>query len=153
MYLSRSREELSKCRLCCRNHSLQVCKAFLAMSPTDRLESARVHHYCLNCLATSHATGSCDSRGSCRRCGLAHHTLLHRISSPPSRRKRSDDIRSRLQHRVVRKPIATPSRRIDRSKLIRKLMVKAINTLKTLKELMRLTSPQARRRVADMDLD
>ncbi|XP_036346371.1 uncharacterized protein LOC118755653 [Rhagoletis pomonella] len=66
-----------QCRLCHRYHALRTCPAFKAMKPPQRLGVARAQGYCVNCLALTHTTGECDSPGSCKTCGLAHHTLLH----------------------------------------------------------------------------
>ncbi|XP_023159171.1 uncharacterized protein LOC105664530 isoform X2 [Ceratitis capitata] len=51
-------QNFDKCRLCCRTHSLPRCHAFLAMTPDERYVSAKVHKYCIKCLANSYATGS-----------------------------------------------------------------------------------------------
>ncbi|XP_017484622.1 PREDICTED: uncharacterized protein LOC108373271 [Rhagoletis zephyria] len=81
------------------------------MTSDERYESARIHQYCINCLATSHSTGACNSADSCHRCGKAHHTLLHRSTTSPPERNRRDDssklVRRRrpsLASRVVKKP-------------------------------------------------
>ncbi|XP_017466322.1 PREDICTED: uncharacterized protein LOC108359135 [Rhagoletis zephyria] len=88
-------QEFGKCRLCCRPLSLRYCRAFLAMTPDERYESARVHRYCINCLATSHVTGACDSPSSCHLFNQAWETLeqlqdLVQVSSPQARRQVED---------------------------------------------------------------
>ncbi|XP_036328705.1 uncharacterized protein LOC118741024 [Rhagoletis pomonella] len=144
--------EPNKCRLCCRPNSLCYCKAFRAMTPEDRHESARAHKYCVNCLATSHATGACDSPASCHRCGRAHHTLLHRStsSSPGKRHKRSTQNGRIANRRTIRKPPRSlQSHSAARRRHIRELLNKAQAIIEQLKELLP-TSAQGRH-VEDMD--
>ncbi|XP_036346515.1 uncharacterized protein LOC118755808 [Rhagoletis pomonella] len=168
-------QEFSKCRLCCRTHSLRYCRAFLAMTPDERYESARVHRYCINCLATSHVTGACDSSGSCHRCGLAHHTLLHRSASTPTERtqkteRKSNDKRKpnrqrtqtsreqgnatqsarRPTGRAVKKAAQQPRPVPAFQRRIRGLFNQAWETLEQLQDLVQVSSPQARRHVEDM---
>ncbi|CAD6992911.1 unnamed protein product [Ceratitis capitata] len=66
-----------QCRLCHRYHALRNCAAFRAMRPPQRIAVANAQGYCSNCLALTHVTEECDSRGKCRRCKKAHHTMLH----------------------------------------------------------------------------
>ncbi|XP_036320542.1 uncharacterized protein LOC118735053 [Rhagoletis pomonella] len=66
-----------QCRLCHRYHALRTCPAFKAMKPPQRLGVARAQGYCVNCLALTHTTGECDSPGSCKTCGLAHHVAAN----------------------------------------------------------------------------
>ncbi|XP_067646786.1 uncharacterized protein [Eurosta solidaginis] len=153
--------ERGKCRLCCRPHSLRHCHAFLAMTPAERYESARVHRYCINCLATSHTTGTCTSTGSCRHCGRAHHTLLHRPNiatatrnrrpTPPPTRHRRDDRRGRTRQRAIERPAARLQSRSANQRNLRKLVNQAKSTLDQLKELLHSSTSQARRHVEDME--
>ncbi|XP_036320335.1 uncharacterized protein LOC118734747 [Rhagoletis pomonella] len=105
-------QDFRKCRQCCRRHSLRYCRAFRAMTPDERCESATLHRYCINCLATSHVTGACDSPGSCRHCGLAHHTLLYRSSSTSQGSKQSRKTGDRGHVRKHRQRKAFPPEKI-----------------------------------------
>ncbi|XP_017478633.1 PREDICTED: uncharacterized protein LOC108368305 [Rhagoletis zephyria] len=78
-------ENCLQCRLCHKYHALRTCPAFKAMKPPQRLAVSRAQGYCVNCLALTHTTGECDSPGSCKVCGLAHHTLLHVAANRPAR--------------------------------------------------------------------
>lgn len=134
---------------------LRFCHAFKAMTPDERYESARVHRYCVNCLATSHKTGACDSADSCHRCGKAHHTLLHRSTSPPPERRRHEPppvvSRRRPTHgsRVAKKSVPDHGRN-NVQRRIRELFSKAVLTLEKLQELLHLSPVQAGRHVEDM---
>ncbi|XP_036325695.1 uncharacterized protein LOC118738812 [Rhagoletis pomonella] len=144
--------ELSKCRLCCRPHSLRYCKAFLAMTPAERHESARVHKYCVNCLATSHVTGACDSPASCHQCGRAHHTLLHRTLAKSSTIRRRERTRY-ASRRTIRRTRGLQSPTAARSRKMRELLKKAQDIINQLKELVSASTRPAGRDVEDMDDD
>ena len=66
-----------RCRVCSWSHPLKMCKKFLAMSAKERQRTARLHDYCLNCLAHNHHVARCQSKARCTHCKKAHHTLLH----------------------------------------------------------------------------
>lgn len=140
------------------------------MTPDERYDSARAHRYCVNCLATSHRTGDCDSPDSCRRCGLAHHTLLHR-SSFVSPRPADDHSTRNAGQRGTRQPHRAPIQEIPRrttnrptqsrvirsvpnntilQNRIRNLFDQAVLSIQRLQDLVEITSPQARRHVEDM---
>ncbi|XP_055633263.1 uncharacterized protein LOC129773646 [Toxorhynchites rutilus septentrionalis] len=74
------------CNVCSKqNHHLYQCGKFLHMSHNERLSHVNRKKLCNNCLKV-HPGESCKS-GTCRKCGLPHHTLLHPASSsasPPS---------------------------------------------------------------------
>ncbi|XP_020715914.1 uncharacterized protein LOC110118490 [Ceratitis capitata] len=166
-------QNFGKCRLCCSTHSLRFCRAFIAMTPEERYESAKAHRYCLNCLATSHTTGACDNPDSCRCCGLVHHTMLHRSGhdvskDQPKTRKvtfRSGNTRrtkkpskATQQPRSAKSSRLTVRRTISRNppavqQRIRGLVKRARETLNQLEDLVEVSSPQARRHVEDMDED
>lgn len=69
------------CGLCKENHPLRLCAEFRRMTPEIRLRTALIYRYCSNCLASNHAINECDSVIRCKRCGKAHHTMLHNPSS------------------------------------------------------------------------
>ncbi|XP_017475625.1 PREDICTED: uncharacterized protein LOC108365915 [Rhagoletis zephyria] len=75
-------QDYQRCRVCTRRHALRMCSVFKSMQPQQRYVLARAHGYCTNCLALSHHTSECSSSGSCRKCNLQHHTLLHRSQTP-----------------------------------------------------------------------
>ncbi|XP_036146042.1 uncharacterized protein LOC118646697 [Monomorium pharaonis] len=67
----------SKCDVCQGEHSIHQCKQFLSLTIPKRIESARRHKICLNCLkAANHSSSQCPS-GNCRICSRKHNTLLH----------------------------------------------------------------------------
>ncbi|XP_050340020.1 uncharacterized protein LOC126766172 [Bactrocera neohumeralis] len=78
--------QLIRCPLCRRPHRLSHCGIFKGMPPMQRQQVAQAHGYCLNCLATSHATQECPSNNRCQICVRAHHTLLHRTTRRDSGR-------------------------------------------------------------------
>lgn len=64
------------------------------MTIEERKRRVRIHKYCTNCLARSHATEDCISADVCQKCGWAHHTLLHMpnrvsTSTQPNQRSRA----------------------------------------------------------------
>ncbi|XP_069962704.1 uncharacterized protein [Bactrocera oleae] len=99
-----------RCPLCRRPHRLQHCGIFKGMPPVQRQQIAQAHGHCLNCLAHTHATTACESRGLCQMCGEQHHTLLHRTA-------RRDNGRLTASHRrgVVRRLPRQASARPRRS--------------------------------------
>ncbi|XP_036340378.1 uncharacterized protein LOC118749688 [Rhagoletis pomonella] len=150
--------EVNQCRLCCRYHPLRFCHAFRAMTPDERYESARIHKYCINCLATSHTTGACSSADSCHRCGMAHHTMLHRPTASPPERQRHAKSRTQvprglptLASRVVKTPASrAPGGRNKVQRRIRDLLDRARVTLEKLQELLHVAPVQVGRHVEDM---
>ncbi|XP_058817359.1 uncharacterized protein LOC131680663 [Topomyia yanbarensis] len=65
------------CLNCGQGHFLGNCGQFRKMSPHERLDFAKTHRLCLNCLKTpSHSCKSCPS-SNCRKCDRKHNTLLH----------------------------------------------------------------------------
>ncbi|XP_067614499.1 uncharacterized protein [Eurosta solidaginis] len=147
----------STCRLCCQRHSLRYCHAFMAMTPDERYESVRAHKYCINCLATSHVTGACSSPDSCRRCGLAHHTLLHRERPKEERRKRFNNKpqtpapkTKTTKRTVILKPKKKRADNNPTQKRLRNLFSAAVNTLEEIQKLLLPSSEQAGRHVEDM---
>ncbi|XP_020714211.1 uncharacterized protein LOC110118017 [Ceratitis capitata] len=170
-------QNFGKRRLCCRTHSMRFCRAFIAMTPEERYESAKAHRYCLHGLATFHTTGACDSPDSCRRCGLGHHTMLHRSGHdgregqprtlkvtfrPGNTRRTKQPSKATQQPRSAKSPrlIARQSARRTVSRnppavqqRIRGLVKRARETLKQLEDLVEVSSPQARRHVEHMDED
>ncbi|XP_036344573.1 uncharacterized protein LOC118753807 [Rhagoletis pomonella] len=120
------------------------------MTPDERYESAKVHRYCINYLATSHVTGACGSHDNCHRCGKAHHTMLHRSVSPPPERRRREEPRGKSSRqgisstsKAVQKPPKKRKGRTDIQQL-------AVLTLEKLKQLLNNASAQAGRHVENM---
>ena len=52
------------------------CDKFINLSPQRRMEVARQHKLCYNCLQHFSKDHACSTY-NCRRCGRHHHTLLH----------------------------------------------------------------------------
>ncbi|XP_076299586.1 uncharacterized protein LOC143218338 [Lasioglossum baleicum] len=67
----------SKCLICNGDHALYHCTKLSAMSFPERHEAIKRARVCFNCLSPGHSISSC-TRGTCRKCGQKHHTLLHR---------------------------------------------------------------------------
>lgn len=65
------------CAFCKSNHQIYKCSEFLKKSPFDRLNYAKNHSWCTNCLSSQHSIGNCNSELSCRHCSKRHHSLLH----------------------------------------------------------------------------
>ncbi|XP_018405678.1 PREDICTED: uncharacterized protein LOC108782026 [Cyphomyrmex costatus] len=64
------------CILCGESHALFVCKSFLEMSVSARIEQVKTKKACLNCLRLGHIAINCKSQKCCK-CGKSHNTLLH----------------------------------------------------------------------------
>lgn len=86
------------CRVCGGRHPLRFCNRFAAMSHESRLRAVIRHGYCSRCLAQSHRTKNCQSKGRCKRCNQDHHALLHSESTPPLPGKISTVRPSRKPH-------------------------------------------------------
>ncbi|XP_039968571.1 uncharacterized protein LOC120780346 [Bactrocera tryoni] len=95
-----------RCPLCRRPHRLSHCGIFKGMPPMQRQQVAQAHGYCLNCLATSHATQEYPSQNRCQICVRAHHTLLHRATRRPPALRTSGNVR-----RSQRTPVTAYRRR------------------------------------------
>ncbi|XP_055621988.1 uncharacterized protein LOC129765600 [Toxorhynchites rutilus septentrionalis] len=81
------------CHSCGQNHYLANCPKFRRLSPRERLDFAKGHRLCLNCLRTSsHICKNCPS-SNCRKCERKHHTLLH---LPPLESSHTDQQTSHL---------------------------------------------------------
>ncbi|XP_055622690.1 uncharacterized protein LOC129766204 [Toxorhynchites rutilus septentrionalis] len=81
------------CHSCGQNHYLANCPKFRRLSPRERLDFAKGHRLCLNCLRTSsHICMNCPS-SNCRKCERKHHTLLH---LPPLESSHTDQQTSHL---------------------------------------------------------
>ncbi|XP_055590675.1 uncharacterized protein LOC129742758 [Uranotaenia lowii] len=67
----------SRCPFCGEDfHSAFRCMKFLKCTVEERGDLVKRARLCLNCLSPGHMARVC-SRGSCRHCGLRHHSLLH----------------------------------------------------------------------------
>ncbi|XP_054082761.1 uncharacterized protein LOC128920175 [Zeugodacus cucurbitae] len=98
-----------RCPLCRRPHRLSHCGIFKGMPPMQRQQVAQAHGYCLNCLATSHATQECSSNNRCQICVRSHHTLLHRTNRRDAGRQAAP--RSSGNHRRSQRTVMTKYRR------------------------------------------
>jgi hypothetical protein len=65
------------CLLCKGDHPLHKCAKFLNMDPGKRVNVAKEHSLCANCLRRGHSSHQCKNKFKCRKCNRAHHTLLH----------------------------------------------------------------------------
>ncbi|XP_043263452.1 uncharacterized protein LOC122403788 [Colletes gigas] len=67
----------TQCILCKREHSLQHCEKLKGMPHSEMHATVKQLQVCFNCLQQGHQIKNC-TRGSCRKCGKRHNTLLHR---------------------------------------------------------------------------
>lgn len=64
------------CPMCHQHHFLFHCEMFKALSIEGRIEKAKEHKVCLNCLRPGHSESHCNLV-SCKYCKKRHNTLLH----------------------------------------------------------------------------
>ncbi|XP_062704362.1 uncharacterized protein LOC134286717 [Aedes albopictus] len=69
-------ENVTKCPSCKQAHALVQCDAFIKLNPNNRLDFAKKHRLCINCLRGGHMAKDCRS-SLCRTCGKKHHSMLH----------------------------------------------------------------------------
>ncbi|XP_053698870.1 uncharacterized protein LOC128745823 [Sabethes cyaneus] len=69
-------ENVVKCPSWKQAHPLIQCETFIKLSPYDRLEFAKKHRLCVNCLRGGHRSRDCRS-SLCRTCDKRHHSMLH----------------------------------------------------------------------------
>lgn len=79
-----------RCHVCGDKHPLRFCWKFLRLSLVKRLRVVVQYGYCSRCLAQSHRTKDCRSKGRCKKCDGDHHLLLHSGSTPALTGKKSD---------------------------------------------------------------
>lgn len=66
-----------KCYLCSKEHSLNKCDKFQAMTAQEKLETLKKHRLCFNCMFGRHQSRWCKSE-SCD-CGRKHSKVLHDV--------------------------------------------------------------------------
>lgn len=66
-----------QCPLCKEGHNLYCCPKFLSRSIQERITVVKEKNLCYNCMTHSKSV-ECRSSRKCYKCGLNHHTLLHR---------------------------------------------------------------------------
>lgn len=64
------------CYFCKKPHTIYNCDIFLKYSPSARINEAKKHNLCINCLKPDHIAQQCNS-SKCRKCGRKHNTMLH----------------------------------------------------------------------------
>ena len=64
------------CELCNNSHFIYKCDTFLALPVSSRIEEVKKKQLCINCLGSGHYRSDCKA-SHCRKCDLAHNTLLH----------------------------------------------------------------------------
>lgn len=70
-----------QCPMCKGQHLLGDCLEFRGMTTSTRWNHAKECRLCRNCLQDTHHRRKCPSKGRCRECDEAHHTLLHTAPS------------------------------------------------------------------------
>ncbi|XP_049871172.1 uncharacterized protein LOC126370378 [Pectinophora gossypiella] len=73
-----------KCSYCNSDHSIARCVTFTNLPLQARADYAKDHHWCFNCLKSSHGVRDCNSLFRCQKCRQKHHTLLHNDDSHPA---------------------------------------------------------------------
>ena len=69
---------VSKCVICFGDHKLENCTEFKNKSYDERMEFAKNHGLCFNCLIPRHRIVDCWKRPMCTHCDKKHSSLLHR---------------------------------------------------------------------------
>ncbi|XP_037957049.1 uncharacterized protein LOC119686867 [Teleopsis dalmanni] len=76
-----SSQEESRCLFCnAKEHVINSCSAFAALSVTERFNFIKSSSACINCLKKGHTVSRCKA-SRCRVCNRSHHTLLHQYST------------------------------------------------------------------------
>lgn len=78
-----------RCRVCGGRHPLRSCAKFMKLPDEKRLREVVKHGYCCRCLALSHRSADCRSKGRCSKCGGDHNILLHSRPTPSQPGKKS----------------------------------------------------------------
>ncbi|XP_037293857.1 uncharacterized protein LOC115451461 isoform X1 [Manduca sexta] len=73
---SHHQKHVPKCPLCKHDHFLFSCETFRKLTIECRIEKAKEHKVCLNCLKPGHMSKQC-SLSHCKYCKFKHNTLLH----------------------------------------------------------------------------
>ena len=63
-----------KCLHCKKDHNIETCREFLALSVSDRITRVKLLKTCMRCLTRNHVYANCKS--NCRTCTKKHHHLL-----------------------------------------------------------------------------
>ncbi|XP_028412945.1 uncharacterized protein LOC114535824 [Dendronephthya gigantea] len=70
-------QEVPRCALCTRSHSLEFCQEFKKMSLNERKDFVMKKELCFGCFGPGHMSRRCQSRKKCTICDKAHPSLLH----------------------------------------------------------------------------
>ncbi|XP_039451880.1 uncharacterized protein LOC120430829 [Culex pipiens pallens] len=76
-----------RCDICGNGHKNHACPVFKELPMPQKLVKVREHNLCFNCLKRGHPSKKCTSPGTCSKCKLRHHSLLHSEGSPRPERK------------------------------------------------------------------
>jgi hypothetical protein len=98
-------EKTSACVMCRENHSLFKCTNFLSLSIHDRINFAKSHKLCNNCLKSNHSTRDCKA-SNCRVCQKRHNTLLHLHSNSNTQENQN---RNNSTERITAEPAVANS--------------------------------------------
>ena len=74
LHTSIEKTDKLQCLHCKKEHSIETCNKFLAMSVSDRIQRIRSKKACIRCLKKNHIYLSCPY--SCSQCTRKHHHLL-----------------------------------------------------------------------------
>ena len=72
----RYKSSFSQCIFGSATDQLSQSSKFLAMDVNARNELVRRNKLCFNCMRKVHGTKHCKSKGSCKKCGRRHNSLL-----------------------------------------------------------------------------
>ena len=70
----------SLCKLCCKNHNIELCPIILDMDVNQRSDIVYKLRLCFGCLGEGHTKKDCKRKITCGECGSNHNTLFHRHS-------------------------------------------------------------------------
>lgn len=110
----RVKRQPAKCLVCDNEHSLFSCRQFKELSVDERIDIAKRHRLCFNCLVPNHTSERCriDRTCSVPGCGRKHTKFLHKVSLPtkPSRALNHEESLEASQHNtVLKQPISEAS--------------------------------------------
>ena len=69
------------CKLCYKNHEIELCPILLDMDANQRSDIVYKLRLCFGCLKEGHSKKNCKRTILCNECGSNHNTLFHRNST------------------------------------------------------------------------
>ena len=79
------------CKFCSKDHSINECDAFSALTRDDCLKFLKENQLCFGCGASSrHLARNCTNRSKCKICGKLHLSCLHVETSKEASSRRTE---------------------------------------------------------------